>query len=95
MFEWDAKKAALNLAKHGVPFEEACTALLDPNGLDGEDIEHSAKEPRRLRLAKAVSGRLPVIAYTERRRGSEEVTRIISARLSSRKERKKYEEKKN
>lgn len=93
MFEWDAKKATLNLAKHGVSFEEASTAFLDPNGLDGEDIEHSAKEPRRLRLPKGISGELLVIAYTERKHGDEKATRIISARRASRKERKNYEEK--
>lgn len=67
MFEWDPTKAALNLAKHGVSFEEACTAFLDPEALDGEDIEHSRKEPRRLRLAESVSGWVLVIAYTVRR----------------------------
>lgn len=89
MFEWEAKKAALNQAKHGVSFQEASTAFFDPEGLDGEDIEHSSKELRRLRLAEAASGRLLVIAYTVRRRGHEEVKRIISARLAGRKEKKR------
>jgi uncharacterized protein len=93
VFEWDAKKAALNQSKHGVSFQEASTAFFDPEGLDGEDIEHSWREPRRLRLARAASGRLLVIAYTVRRRGHEEITRIISPRPASRKERKRYQEK--
>jgi len=29
-FEWDPVKAAANSAKHGVSFEEACTAFQDP-----------------------------------------------------------------
>lgn len=95
MFEWDSKKAALNQAKHAVSFEEASTEFSDPEGLDGEDIEHSAREPRRLRLAKAASGRILVIAYTVRRHGDEKVTRIISARRASRKERERYQEKKD
>jgi uncharacterized protein len=93
MFDWDPKKAKANQLKHGVSFEEATTAFLDPDGLDGEDLEHSLGEPRRLRLAKSSTGRVLVIAYTERSRGHEEITRIISARRASRKERKSYEAK--
>ena len=52
MFDWDRRKAQSNWRKHGVSFEEAATAFLDPDGLDGEDLEHSESEPRRLRLAK-------------------------------------------
>ena len=66
-------------------------AVLDPAGVDGEDVEHSEREERRLRLAKSSLGRILVIAYTIRGRDHEEVTRIFSARRASRKERKKYE----
>jgi uncharacterized DUF497 family protein len=90
MFDWDSRKAKSNRLKHGVSFEEAATAFLDPVGLDGEDGEHSESEERRLRLAKSSLGRILVIAYTFRRKDDEEVTRIISARRASRKERKKY-----
>ena len=91
MFDWDPRKAKSNRLKHGVSFEEAATAFLDPTGLDGEDVEHSESEERRLRLAKSSLGRVLVVAYTIRRTDDEEVTRIISARRASRKERKKYE----
>ena len=91
MFDWDPRKARNNRLKHGVSFEEAATGFLDPTGLDGEDAEHSETEERRLRLAKSGLGRILVIAYTIRREGDEEVTRIISARRASRKERKRYE----
>ena len=91
MFDWDPRKAKTNRLKHGVSFEEAATAFLDPDGLDGEDLQHSESEARRLRLAKSSLGRILVIAYTIRRKGDEEVTRIISARRASRKEGKKYE----
>lgn len=50
MFEWDATKAAANLAKHGVSFDEAATVFADPNALDGPDIGHSTQESRFLRL---------------------------------------------
>jgi uncharacterized DUF497 family protein len=91
MFNWDERKAQSNRRKHGVSFEEAATAFLDPDGLDGEDSEHSGIETRRLRLAKSSLGNLLLIAYTIRSRNDEEITRIISARRASRKERKKYE----
>ena len=38
MFDWDPQKAQANQLKHGVSFEEAATAFLDPEGLDGEDL---------------------------------------------------------
>ena len=94
MCDWDPRKARSNQLKHGVSFEEAATAFFDPAGLDGEDIEHSASEARRLRLAKSSLGRILVIAYTIRRTADEEVTRVISARRASRKERKNTKSKK-
>ena len=38
MFDWDPQKARANQLKHGVPFEEAATAFLDPEGLDGDEV---------------------------------------------------------
>jgi uncharacterized DUF497 family protein len=90
MFEWNPQKARSNRRKHGVSFEEAATAFLDPDGLDGEDLEHSEVEARRLRLAKSSLGKVLLIAYTIRRKNDEETTRIISARRASRKESKRY-----
>jgi uncharacterized protein len=58
MFDWDPGKAKSNRRKHGVSFEEAATAFLDPVGLDGDDVEHSESEERRLRLAKSSLGRI-------------------------------------
>ena len=95
MFDWDPRKAKSNRLKHGVSFEEAATAFLDPAGLDGDDVEHSESEARRLRLAKGSLGRVLVIAYTMRGRADEEITRIISARRASQKERQKYEAEEN
>ena len=50
MFEWDARKAAANLRKHGVSFDEATTVFADPEALDGPDLDHSEHEARFLRL---------------------------------------------
>jgi len=49
-FEWDARKAAANLRKHGVSFEEAATVFGDPLALNMPDPEHSAAEARDERI---------------------------------------------
>jgi len=46
VFEWDPKKAAANLVKHGVSFDEATTIFADPGALDGCDVGHSTEESR-------------------------------------------------
>ena len=45
-FEWDPQKAKINLKKHKVSFERACTVFKDPNALSIYDEEHSEKEDR-------------------------------------------------
>jgi uncharacterized DUF497 family protein len=90
VFEWDARKAAVNRSKHGISFEEAATVFGDPDALDGPDLSHSDKESRFLRLGRAATGRVLIVAYTVRRRDYGESIRIISARRASRKERAAY-----
>ena len=90
MFEWDATKAAANLAKHGVSFDEGATVFLDPDGLDGPDVPHSGEEARALRLGRSALGRVLMVAYTLRRSENVETIRVISARRASRKERAAY-----
>jgi uncharacterized DUF497 family protein len=47
-FEWDAEKAAENLKKHGVSFEEAVTIFYDPLAATFDDPDHSVVvTPRR------------------------------------------------
>ena len=62
MFEWDARKAAVNGTKHEVSFEEVATVFGDPDALDGPDLSHSEKESRFLRLGRAVMGRVLIVA---------------------------------
>jgi uncharacterized protein len=62
----------------------------DPEALDGQDLRHSEGESRSLRLGRAATGRLLVVADTVRRREDGESIRIISARPASRKERAVY-----
>jgi uncharacterized DUF497 family protein len=90
VFEWDARKAVVNRTKHDVSFEEAATVFGDPEALDGPDLRHSERESRSLRLGRAATGRLLIVAYTVRRRDDGESIRIISARRASRKERAAY-----
>jgi len=86
IFEWDPDKAHANLAKHGVSFEEAATAFADPLSFTRFDPDHSAHEDRFLLLGATQSGRLVVVAHTDRG----ESIRIINARLASRRERRTY-----
>ena len=44
-FEWDLKKAAYNLAKHGVSFDEAVTVFYDPLAATVQDPDHSNAVP--------------------------------------------------
>ena len=90
-FTWDILKSIANFEKHGVPFEEAASVFGDPNGLDGDDAEHSTHEPRRLHIGESVTGRILFVVYTIRRtRDEKETIRIISARQASRREREAY-----
>jgi uncharacterized DUF497 family protein len=87
-FEWDAEKAAANVRKHGVSFDEAVTAFGDPLSVLLLDPHHSTSEERYLVLGMSAAGRLLVVAFVER----PPRTRIISARLATRREREDYEE---
>jgi uncharacterized protein len=86
--EWDEEKAATNLAKHKVSFEEAKTVFDDPLYVDFYDPDHSYDEHRYLILGESIQGRLLIVSYTER----ENVARLISAREVTSTERKAYEE---
>ena len=87
-FEWDPAKAAENLAKHGVSFEEASTAFRDPLSATGPDPDHSVGEERFVTFGVSTSGRLLIVAHTEHG----DTIRIISARPAKPGERKIYEE---
>jgi len=87
-FEWDPEKAEANLSKHGVSFAEAVTAFGDPLSMNMPDPDHSEGEQRFIVLGVSDRYRLLVVSYTDR----SQRTRIISARLATRHERKQYEE---
>jgi uncharacterized DUF497 family protein len=87
-FEWDLRKAAANLAKHEVSFEEAATVFGDPLGRILADPRHSSVEERLVLLDRSEGRRLLAVMYVEKG----EATRIISARQATRRERRDYEE---
>ena len=87
-FEWDPAKAAENVAKHGVSFQEASTVFRDPLSQTGEDPDHSVGEERFVTFGVSTDGRLLAVAHTEHG----DRIRIISARSATSGERKIYEE---
>ena len=87
-FVWDRKKADKNIAKHGVSFEEAATLFGDPLSLTVPDPVHSVGEYRFLTIGLTTTGRLVVVSHAEE---ADDESRIISARLADRSERKDYE----
>ncbi len=87
-FEWDKKKAAFNLSKHGVSFEEALTVFGDPLARIFDDEDHSAEEQREIILGHSAEERLLIVCFT----AQGESVRIFSARTATRGERMDYEE---
>lgn len=85
-FEWDDRKAAANVRKHGVTFEEALSALGDPHALTAPDLLESE---RSVTIGFSTVARLLFVVHTETRRNR---VRLISARKASRTQRKLYEE---
>jgi uncharacterized DUF497 family protein len=86
-FEWDAKKAFLNFAKHKISFREATEVFEDPNLLEDYDALHSTDETR-FSIIGFSSRRLLFVVYAVR---STKTIRLISARKASQAERKIYE----
>ena len=88
IYEWDENKAATNLSKHGVSFEEAKTAFDDPLYVDFYDPDHSYGEHRFVLLGQSAQGRLLFVSYMERNN----TIRLIGAREATPSERKAYEQ---
>jgi uncharacterized DUF497 family protein len=86
-FEWDDAKAASNLQKHGVSFDEALSVFGDELALTFSDSDHSEFEDRSRTYGISNKTRLLVVIHTERRSG----IRIISARRATRYEKSIYE----
>ncbi len=87
-FEWDQQKAAVNLRRHGVSFEEARTVFRDPLARIFRDEAHSLEENREIIIGHSILDHLVIVCFTERTN----VIRIFSARRATPQERKDYEE---
>jgi uncharacterized DUF497 family protein len=85
-FEWDAEKAEANRKNHGVSFEEARTAFADPLHIVLPDPRHSSGEERFVLFGHSALDRLLAVMHTDRG----DRIRLISARETTRKERKQY-----
>lgn len=86
-YEWDKRKEASNIKKHGVSFHEASTVFFDPHALTFYDPDHSDDEERFITLGMAATSKILFVAHTDRGM----VTRIISAREATKKECDGYE----
>lgn len=86
-FEWEPDKAAKNLRKHQVSFQEAATVFGDGTGATVYDPDHSEAEDRFLTIGYSNRGRLLIVSHTDRNNR----IRIISARPLKSSERRQYE----
>ena len=86
-FVWDPEKARVNLAKHGVSFEEAESATAHPLAIEEYDIEHSSPQDRLRVTGWSSMDRLIVVILSI----SPPPGRVISARRATKRERHAYE----
>ena len=85
-FEWDDRKAASNMQKHGVSFDKAVSVFADELALTFADTDHFESEERSRTFGMSIKRRLLLVVHTERRNG----VRIISARKATRHEKSIY-----
>ncbi len=64
-FEWNQDKAALNLEKHRISFQEAATIFSDSLSITFPDPDHSIGESRYVIIGISSFGQLLVVAHTE------------------------------
>jgi len=83
-FKWDEAKAAANLKKHQISFEEAKSIFFDEFGIQFFDDEHSSDEVRFLMLGMSSGAKLLIVCHCERDHGA--AIRIISARKATKRE---------
>jgi uncharacterized protein len=90
-FDWDKHKAAANLRKHGVTFEQAASVFLDGLALTVFDEAHSEFEERWFTLGHTTSNALLAVAHTYQTTTTNKFrVRIISARPATKQEQRFY-----
>ena len=90
-FEWDPQKAAANVKRRRISFDEAAGVLEDPLLTTYPDEAHSEEETRFVTIGASHRGRVLVVAHTDRN----DTVRISSARRATRREREFYEQDKS
>jgi uncharacterized DUF497 family protein len=91
-FEWDLAKAAANLKKHGISFQQATEVFKDPMALTIYDEENSDEEDRWVTLGQVRRQYYLVVVHTYRNNRANTVRiRVISARPATKTEIKQYE----
>lgn len=90
-FEWHPAKAASNLRKHGIEFRLAATVFRDRLATSILDQDYRGYEERWLTMGQAGNGQVLVVCHTVWERGDETVIRVISARVSTPRERRQFE----
>lgn len=86
-FVWDGRKAIENRAKHGIAFEAACEAFFDDFSMY---IDATSDEERRSAVIGSTNERsLLYVVHVEWERDE---VRIISARVATKQERRRYED---
>jgi uncharacterized DUF497 family protein len=88
-FEWDTRKADLNLKKHKVSFEEASTVFFDDLAKIAFDPDHSEDEHRQILIGHSYNKKLLFVVHIAHE--EKNVIRIISARKATKKERHDFE----
>lgn len=83
--EWEPRKAAANVKKHGVDFADAATVLYDERAITIRDDDED--EERYVTTGMDALGRVLVVVYTWRG----DRPRLISARPATAHERRQYE----
>ena len=87
-FEWDKRKAASNLRKHGVSFENAKTVFLDDNALLIADPDSSDDDDRFILFGLSSEIHLLVVCHCYR--SDDQIIQIISARKANKSEQQQY-----
>ena len=85
-FEWDEHKNQINIQTHGVDFRDAVYVFADPFALSIPD-DYAEGEERWLMLGANLNHQILLIVHTFR---CGDVTRIISARKATNKEKAIY-----
>jgi len=84
-FEWDEAKNAANIAKHGIDFADA-VRIFDGPVVRRIDDRHDYGEQRIISFGEIAAMVIAAVVHTDRNG----ITRLISARLASARERKFY-----